>query len=389
MAELIAELKRYVGWSEDDAARLRALEPVLRPRFLGFTDHFYEVIARHPRAAHVITGGEAQVARLRTSLIEWMSSGLLGPHDGAFHARRSKIGERHVAIGLPQEYMFAAIDVLRLDYHAAIAELVPAAEVVATIGAVDRLFDFELAIMLRHYQSASEARLLDREHRLQHDKLAAMQTLSAGLAHEVRNPLNAARLQLELLDRRLRRISDDDRMFDTVGQVGIEIDRLTELLNEFLAFAQPPQLATAPRDLVPIVHQVVEVERARADAAGVMIAITGDDRRVLATVDGARLLQIVQALTRNAIEATASGGQVTIELAATDHGPQIRVIDSGTGIPTPTRERMFEPFFSTKPDGTGLGLALVHTLVAAHNGRVEVNTELGRGTTFTVTLPPP
>src|SRR4029079_15215315 len=108
------------------------------------------------------------------------------------------------------------------------------ADVVATIGAIDKLLDLELALMLRHYQLASEARLIERERRLQTDKLAAMQTLSAGLAHEVRNPLNAARLQLELLDRRLRRISDDDRVFNTVEQIGHEIERLSRLLNEFL-----------------------------------------------------------------------------------------------------------------------------------------------------------
>ncbi len=388
MAEFLAELKSYVGWSEDDAARLRALEPVLRPRFAGFADHFYEVIARHPRAAAVFTGGAAQVERLRASLVEWMSWGLLGPHDGAFHARRSKIGQRHVAIGLPQEYMFTAIDVLRLDYHAAIGELVPGA-VVAMIGSVDKLFDIELAIMLRHYQLASEARLIEGERRLQTEKLAAMQTLSAGLAHEVRNPLNAARLQLEVLERRLRRVSGDDRMFETVEQIGHEIERLSRLLNEFLAFAQPPQLATAPRDLASIVHEALELERPHTEAAGVTVAVRAGDARVLANVDGARVLQIVQALVRNAIEATPAGGQVTIELAATARGPQLRVIDRGKGIPSGTRERIFEPFFSTKPDGTGMGLALVHSLVAAHTGTVEVETDLGRGTTFTVTFPPP
>jgi signal transduction histidine kinase len=387
VAELLVELKSYVGWSEDDAARLRALEPVLRPRFAGFADHFYEVIARHPRAAAIFTGGAAQIERLRAALVDWMSSGLLGPHDGEFHARRSKIGERHVAIGLPQEYMFTAVDVLRLDYHAAIAELVPAADVVATIGSVDKLFDIELAIMLRHYQLASEAGVIDRERILQTDKLTAMQTLSAGLAHEVRNPLNAARLQLEVLERRLRR-GADDRVFETVEQIEQEMSRLTHLLNEFLAFAQPPPLEPAPHDLVLIAHDAVELEHGRAEAAGVPVTIACADPRVLANVDGAHVLQIIRALVRNAIEATPSGGEVTVELRVANQLPSVRVVDRGSGIPPGARARIFEPFFSTKPEGTGMGLALVHSLVGAHAGTVEVETELGRGTTFTVTLPP-
>ena len=250
MTGFLDELKGYVGWSEGDTDRLRALEPILRPRFAGFAEHFYEVVARHPRAAAVFTGGEASMARHVSILVDWMSTGLLGPHDGAFHERRSRIGRRHVDIGLPQEYMFTAMNVLRLDYHAALAELVPPDELIATIGAVDKLFDLELAIMLRHYQLASEEHLVEDERRRQIDKLVAMQTLSAGLAHEVRNPLNAAKLQLELLDRRLRRVTDDDRLRETVDQIEHEVERLTRLLNEFLAFAQPPQLATAPRDLV-------------------------------------------------------------------------------------------------------------------------------------------
>ena len=74
MAEFLDELKRYVGWTDDDSTRLRAIEPVLRPRFARFAEHFYEVIARHPRANAVFTGGDVQIARLKTSLVAWMTS---------------------------------------------------------------------------------------------------------------------------------------------------------------------------------------------------------------------------------------------------------------------------------------------------------------------------
>jgi signal transduction histidine kinase len=384
---VLAELQRYIGWSDGDTSRLRGLEPVLRPRFAGFAEHFYDVISRHLRAIAVFSGGEAQVARLKAMLVDWMASGLVGPHDEAFYARRSRIGERHVSIGLPQEYMFASMSVLRLDYHAAIAELVPATEATATIGSVDKLFDLELAIMLRHYQLASEAKLVDRERTAQHAKLAAMQTLSAGLAHELRNPLNAAKLQLDVLERRLGRVADDDRLRETVAQIEHEMHRLARLLNGFLAFAQPAPLVTAPQDLVPIVRDTVDAETPHAASGGVTLTLVASER-AMARVDGPYVVKIVQALVRNAIEATPAGGEVTIEVGVVDQRPQVRVTDRGNGIPPVVRDRIFEPFFSTKPDGTGLGLAIVHSLVSAHTGSVEVDSELGRGTTFTVTLPP-
>src|SRR5262249_11284358 len=158
-------------------------------------ERFYEVIAAHPGSAAVISGPE-QVDRLRRTLIDWMSSGLLGPYDDRFYEKRSRIGRRHVQIGLAQQDMFTAMNVLRTAYIARIIELYPVDAGCAVVTAVNKLLDVELAVMQRHYQLDSEEKLIQRERRIQDDRLAAMQTLTAGLAHEVRNPLNAARLQL-------------------------------------------------------------------------------------------------------------------------------------------------------------------------------------------------
>jgi signal transduction histidine kinase len=239
---------------------------------------------------------------------------------------------------------------------------------------------------MRHYQIVSEERLVERERSAQADRLVAMQTLTAGLAHEVRNPLNAARLQLELLERRLRRATEDDRLLDTTELIAHEIGRLSQLLDEFLAFARPPQLATDAHDLLAIVCDVVDLERIEATARGVTLTMAGDTTPVLAQVDSGKVHQVVLNLVRNAIEAAGRDGKVEIVVASTEGGAQLRVCDTGPGIPEDVRARIYEPFFSTKPEGTGMGLAIVHNLVSAHGGSIEVASG-DTGTTFTVTLP--
>jgi signal transduction histidine kinase len=383
------EILRYIEFGPEEAQRLAALRPLLAPRFTAFAEHFYEVILRHPRASAAITGGEAQVDRLKRTLATWLDSGLAGPHDEAYYKRRARIGRIHVVIGLPQEFMFTAMNVMRLDVQHAIDELgLPPDEAHAGRDAVDKLFDLELAIMLRFYQSDSEARLVQRERSLLADRLTSMQTLTAGLAHEVRNPLNAAKLQLELLDRRLRRAVDDDRLLEPARLVHHEIGRLGGLLDEFLDFARPAQLAAAEHDLIAIAQHVIELERAAANAKGVHLELQTSTDRLFAWIDATRVSQILINLTVNAIDAVSSSGHVEVRVSgAMDGGVVLAVVDDGPGIPPDVLARIYEPFFSTKEGGTGLGLAIVHSLVELHKGRLEVTTGAA-GTEMTVHLPP-
>ncbi|HTJ47224.1 MAG TPA: protoglobin domain-containing protein [Kofleriaceae bacterium] len=381
------EIKDYVGFGEDDAAALRALRPLLEPRFVALAEHHYTAILRHPRAAAAITGGAQQVARLKQTLVAWLDSALAGPHDQAYYQRRARIGRIHVVIGLPQEYMFTAMNVMRVDVHHAIDDLAPDGAA-AMRDAVDKLFDLELAIMLRHYQSDSEAKLVQRERTNLDDRLSAMRTLTAGLAHEVRNPLNAAKLQLELLERRLKKGAEDERLLEGTRLVHHEIQRLTELLQEFLDFARPAQLVAGEHDLVAIAQHVIELQRARADARDVELELTRSTPVVHAWCDGARIHQVIFNLVQNALEAVPDGGTVELRVAgAVGGGAVITIIDNGGGIPPDVLARIYEPFFSTKEGGTGLGMAIVHSLVELHRGAIEIATGAG-GTEISVKLPP-
>jgi signal transduction histidine kinase len=386
----LGELIAYVGFGDADRERLRALHPALAPSFPELADRFYEAVRAAPGAAAVLAGPE-QVARLRGALIDWMSTGLLGPHDERFYEQRSRIGRRHVAIGLAPHYMFGAMNVLRSAYHDRILALHPPAEAGEPsaaremLRAVDKLLDIELAIMSRHYQLDSEARRVANERRSLADRLTAMQTMSAGLAHEVRNPLNAAQLQLELLERRLRRDGHGPRLTEPIGQAQQELERLTVLLDDFLAFARPPELLVGDHDVAAVVRQAVEPERSLAERCGASLEIAGAEP-LIAAVDGPKLHQVVANLVRNAIEAVEGGGHVWVAVVPGDERFVIRVTDDGPGIPEEVRARIYEPFFTTKESGTGLGMSIVHSLVALHGGTIDLDSGPG-GTRFDVAIP--
>ena len=381
----LEELFAFVGFDDRDRARLRELHPRLAPEFPAIAGRFYEAVFASPGAAAVLSG-PAQVERLRVSLVDWMSSGLVGPYDERFYEKRTRIGRRHVAVGLGSQYMFTAMNVLRVAYQDAIAALYSPGESLAVLRSVHKLLDCELAIMVQHYELDTEEKLVSRERKSQADRILAMQTMSAGLAHEVRNPLNAAKLQLELLERRLHRTADDPRLTEPTELAQKEIERLTVLLNEFLVFARPPELHPQEHDIVAIVRQVVDLERIAAEARGVSLVLTADPPQLIAEVDVAKLHQLVLNLVRNACEAVASGGHIDVSVRLDDERCVIGVRDDGPGIPDHVKPRIYEPFFSTKEGGTGLGMSIVHSLVSLHGGTIDLETG-SRGTAFEVRIP--
>jgi signal transduction histidine kinase len=381
---LFDEILSYVDLNEADQARLRELHPKLAPHFPKVAERFYAAVWANPGAAAMLSGPE-QIERLRGTLIDWMSTGLLGPYDDKFYEKRSRIGRRHVQIGLKQHYMFTAMNVVRNAYFDFISDQFPAEQACAFVRAVNKLLDIELALMLAHYQLDSEEKLLQRERRIQNDRLDAMQRLSAGLAHEVRNPLNAARLQLELLERRLRRQDVDPKLFESTELANYEMERLTNLLNDFLAFARPPELHLHEQDIVEICRHVVELERPLAERRHVSLALT-DHEPVVAQVDVGKIHQVVQNLVRNGLEAAVSGGHVGVRVTNGDQYVHIHVVDDGPGIPDDVISHIYEPFFSTKETGTGMGMAIVHSLVTMHGGKIQVATS-PTGTDFEIIVP--
>ena len=279
------------------------------------------------------------------------------------------------------------MNVVRAAYLDRIAELYPPAEALLVVRSVDKLFDIELAIMLRDYQLESEEQLVARERAIQSDRLIALQTMSAGLAHEVSNPLNAAKLQLDLLECRLRAQLDDAKLIEPVELARHEIARLTHLLDEFLAFARPPQLAPEDTDVVADRAprrraRALVCRSARRVARACSFAIERRSRRSIA----ARSTRSCRTSCATPSRPSGKSGRVTVAVAIEGPALHVRVGDNGPGIPDAIRTRIYEPFFSTKDSGTGMGMSIVHNFVAMHGGKIDITTG-PRGTLVDVAIP--
>jgi len=220
---------------------------------------------------------------------------------------------------------------------------------------------------------------------LRSERLAAVGTMAAGLAHEVRNPLNSASLQLTVLERRLERGGDPAGALPIARVIKGEIDRLDRLVREFLAFARPHPLEPKPVPVGELLAGVAGLIAPEAEAARVVIAVDVPAGTLPVLGDSERLRQVLLNLTRNAIEAmTERGGRLRLGARAAGGEIEIAVEDDGPGFGEELP--VFDAFFTTKSHGTGLGLAIVHRIVTDHGGTIRVESHPGR-TCFTLVLP--
>lgn len=219
---------------------------------------------------------------------------------------------------------------------------------------------------------------------LRAERLAAVGTLAAGLAHEVRNPLNSAALQLEVLERRLSKGATLEATLPVAGLISEEIRRLERLVTDFLSFARPRPLELQPTMLEDLCREVVTFGAPEATAAGVTVTLEVAPDLPALQADPERLRQVLRNLVRNAVEAMPDGGRLTIRLRRVGTAVEIDVADTGAGFGD--EAPVFDAFFTTKPKGTGLGLSIVHRIVSDHGGTVRVRSSPG-DTCFTITLP--
>ena len=235
-----------------------------------------------------------------------------------------------------------------------------------------------------NFQDLTELRRLEGLAR-RSERLATVGQLAAGIAHEIRNPLASISGSIELLSQSAP-TSDDDRALMAI--VLREIDRLNLLITELLEYANPRPRALAPVDLAVVIDDVSAV--LRQDRSWGPVTVTATTAPPLAlTGDAAQLRQVLWNLARNACEAAAAGGgHVELRGARTADAVVLEVTDDGPGVAPEHVAHIFDPFFTTKRKGTGLGLATCHAIVAEHGGTIEVDSKVGRGTTFTVRLPP-
>lgn len=368
---LFEELKRYVGFGASDELALRALHPLVRPRFEHISEVFYQRILEHEEAARALVEGESMVGRLRLKLVQWMDKLLTGPWDHDYYELRTRIGHKHVAIALPQHYMFGAMNVLRQELDAAIdAAFVDGRDAARSVRlAVSKVLELELAIMLHTYRED----ILSQQARS--ERLATFGQLVGSIGHELRNPLGVMESSLYILRGRID--MSDERVKKHVDQIARQLGIANLIIVDLLDMIRDKPLATQKVRL----RDVVE-----AAALELHLPVGLESLAELPEVDAdrAQLRHVFVNLLQNAEQ--AAKGSVAIDAESNAAEVTVGVSDGGPGVDASVRARLFEPLVTTRQKGVGLGLALVKRIVERHGGRVSYEPR-GKGARFVVRLP--
>jgi signal transduction histidine kinase len=218
---------------------------------------------------------------------------------------------------------------------------------------------------------------------VQTEKMSTLGYISAGMAHEIRNPLNSIGLYAQLLKGGL----DDPEWVDFLEKIETEVRRIDGILRKLMDAVKRPRYHLQQVSIPRIIDSLLDLFQPRVKLHG--IKVKRDYRTIppLILADATEIEQIFSNLFANSIEEMTEGGILTIILEQEDDTVHIHVTDTGKGIPQEDLQRIFDPFYTTKNSGTGLGLSVVLRIVRTYNGKIEVKSELGKGTTFSVSLP--
>jgi two-component system, NtrC family, sensor kinase len=372
------DLQAYVEWNASDVERVRTAGRVVEPHVEPLIDDFYAELVKHPAANQVIRGGAPQIERLKGSLRGWLRELFQDDYDMNYASRRWRVGLRHVEIGLDQTYTNVALSRLRLGLARALEANWTAdhARLIAVQRSLNKLLDLDLAIIELAYQTEFQRR------QKQNERLVTIGQVAGGVAHEIRNPLNVIKTSVYFLlhaknpspEKMATHMSRIER------QVGIADDVVTALTN-FARMATPEM---KPLEIGPFLAEVLELNPV-GDRIAAQLELPQDVSPILG--DEQQLRIVFGNLIRNARDAMSSGGSLTITAQHRGNEVEFAVTDTGSGIPREDLGKIMEPLYSTKARGIGLGLAISRAIVEKHNGKIDIASELGRGTTIFVRLP--
>jgi len=249
------------------------------------------------------------------------------------------------------------------------------------VGELAKTFD-EMLAGLRHKRELEEKLS-------QAERSAVVGRLASGIAHEIRNPLNYINLSIDHVGSKFPPQDQEVRaqFARILSSVKDEIARLNRLVNDFLNYGRPMKLSLKTVNLRRVVDDVIALVRNTAEDRGVQIGVEESTPAPIVEADAELLKSCFSNILINAIQAMPAGGKVTFRLSQDNDSVQIEIIDTGTGIAPEALEQIFEPYYSTKETGIGLGLAVTKKIIEEHQGTIEVESSLGTGTKFTIVLP--
>jgi signal transduction histidine kinase len=217
------------------------------------------------------------------------------------------------------------------------------------------------------------------------DRLAAISRISSGVAHEVKNPLNAMLLHVDVA--RAKLAHGDTDVSPQMEIIAREILRLDRVVRTFLDFTRPVELKLDNVPMQELVQEIVELARPQASAGKIEVSVQDESEGVEVRVDRDLFKQAVLNIVVNAMQAMPEGGELRFEASAGESGAELHISDTGAGIPDELREKIFRLYFSTKNEGSGIGLAMTFRIVQLHDGTIDFTSEPGKGTTFLIRLP--
>lgn len=377
--EQFETVKAYVEFDEQSAAALRQFHPLAVPHLQAISGDFYDAAKKFPAARSVIIGGTEQIERLKSTLVEWMDSMLTGPYDGAYLDARSRIGYVHVRIGLPQEFMFTAMNRIRTRMtEVADAKLAsdPALRS-AVVHALLRITDVELAIMVDTYRENLFEKVRAAE------RLAVIGQLAASIGHELRNPLGTIESSLFLVRQRLTKLNvDDPQLSKHHSKIENQIRHCGKTINNLLDLARDRPPKRTRSSVATLVARAREVSGLPPSVTVVTENLDG----LMIDADPDDLLHVLGNLLTNAAQAQGGTGKITISGGRWKGGTVLRIVDTGPGVSPEIRHRIFDALFTTKSRGTGLGLALARRILYAHGGEIELEPS-AIGAAFRVWVP--
>jgi two-component system, NtrC family, sensor histidine kinase HydH len=374
----LQSLKDYVGFTEGSTRALQSFHATATPHFARIIDDFYATIEAHPGARAAITGGSAQIERLKKSLIGWLDTLLLGPHDGEYFQRRARIGRVHVVIELPQAYMFTAMDRIRVRLLAVARDEVrqDPQRLDQISEAINQILDIELAIMLETYREDLLVKNRTAE------RLATIGQFAASIGHELRNPLGVMESSVYLLREHLGATAAEPKVGKHLDRIALEVKRSNKTIHDLLELARNRPPSRQPTDIRKLVTSAIELT---AVPATMEIHCDSPPGSRL-DVDPDQLRQVLINLLTNSIQAMNGRGHIWVEAYRAAGATVLRVRDDGPGVPAEVRLRVFEALFTTKAKGSGLGLALCRRIAEAHGGSIVVE-PTDAGASFLLTIP--